>query len=173
MPCSITNDQRSTHSHWTRLLPCGAHRTVLLLCHDSRLSHVFGRGSTIYYCSGGAEWIKCSDSDWLSKSVPFIIRVCTFPNKLFAQLLPGLETGHRWRSVSHLHINRTKNSPKRRQEKQLSALRKHWNRMQVTDRPSPDAPSLTQAIIVQMVYCFRRIELLNICAENSLQCAVR
>ena len=25
--------------------------------------------------------------------------------------------------------------------------------MQVTDRPSPDAPSLTQAIIVQMVYC--------------------
>ena len=24
--------------------------------------------------------------------------------------------------------------------------------MQVTDRPSPDAPSLTQAIIVQMVY---------------------
>ena len=25
--------------------------------------------------------------------------------------------------------------------------------MQVTDRPSPDAPSLTQAIIVQRVYC--------------------
>ena len=25
--------------------------------------------------------------------------------------------------------------------------------VQVTDRPSPDAPSLTQAIIVQMVYC--------------------
>ena len=25
--------------------------------------------------------------------------------------------------------------------------------MQVTDRPSPNAPSLTQAIIVQMVYC--------------------
>ena len=25
--------------------------------------------------------------------------------------------------------------------------------MQVTDRPSPDGPSLTQAIIVQMVYC--------------------
>ena len=49
-------------------------------------------------------------------------------------------------------MNRTQNSPKRRQEKQLSARRKHWNHMQVTDRPSPDAPSLTQAIIVQMVY---------------------
>ena len=50
-------------------------------------------------------------------------------------------------------MNRTQNSPKRRQEKQLSARRKHWNDMQVTDRPSPDAASLTQAIIVQMVYC--------------------
>ena len=49
-------------------------------------------------------------------------------------------------------MNRTQNSPKRRQEKQLSARRKHWNHMQVNDRPSPDAPSLTQAIIVQMVY---------------------
>ena len=49
-------------------------------------------------------------------------------------------------------MNPTQNSPKRRQEKQLSARRKHWNHMQVTDRPSPDAPSLTQAIIVQMVY---------------------
>ena len=51
-------------------------------------------------------------------------------------------------------MNRTQNSPKRRQEKHLSARRKHWNRMQVTDRPSPDAPSLTQAIIVQMVYLY-------------------
>ena len=49
-------------------------------------------------------------------------------------------------------MNRTQNSPKGRQEKQLSARRKHWNHMQVTDRPSPEAPSLTQAIIVQMVY---------------------
>ena len=32
------------------------------------------------------------------------------------------------------------------------ARRKHWNYTLVTDRPSPDAPSLTQAIIVQMVY---------------------
>ena len=48
-------------------------------------------------------------------------------------------------------MNRTQNRPKRRQEKQLSARRKHWYHMQVTDRPSPDAPSLTQAIIVQMV----------------------
>ena len=30
--------------------------------------------------------------------------------------------------------------------------RKHWNHMQVTDRPSPGAPSLTQTIIVNMVY---------------------
>ena len=44
-------------------------------------------------------------------------------------------------------MNRTQNSPKRRQEKQLSARRKHChiNHMQVTDRPSPAAPSLTQA----------------------------
>ena len=49
-------------------------------------------------------------------------------------------------------MNHTQNSPKRRQEKQLCARRKHWNHMQVTDRPRPDAPSLTQTIIVQMVY---------------------
>ena len=49
-------------------------------------------------------------------------------------------------------MNRTQNRPKRRQEKQLSARRKHWYHMQMTDRPSPNAPSLTQAIIVQMVY---------------------
>ena len=39
-------------------------------------------------------------------------------------------------------MTRTQDSPKRRQEKQLSVCRKHWNHMQVTDRPSPDAPSL-------------------------------
>ena len=49
-------------------------------------------------------------------------------------------------------MNHTQNSPKRRKEKQLSARRKHWNHIQVTDRPRPDAPSLTQTIIVQMVY---------------------
>ena len=43
----------------------------------------------------------------------------------------GQRRGIRWRSVSHLHMNRTQNSPKRRQEKQLSARRKHWNHMQV------------------------------------------
>ena len=47
-------------------------------------------------------------------------------------------------------MNHTQNSPKRRQEKHLFARRKHSNRMQATDRP--DAPSLTQTIIVQMVY---------------------
>ena len=51
-------------------------------------------------------------------------------------------------------MNRTQNSPKRRQEKQLSARRKHWNHIQVTDRPSPDAPSLiTLAIVMEMVHC--------------------
>ena len=50
-------------------------------------------------------------------------------------------------------MNHTKNSPKRRQEKQRFARRKHWNHKQVTDRPRPDAPSLTQTIIVQMDYC--------------------
>ena len=51
-------------------------------------------------------------------------------------------------------IKNTQNSPKRTQEKQRFARRKHGNHMQVTDRPRPDAPSLTQTIIVQMVYCF-------------------
>ena len=48
-------------------------------------------------------------------------------------------------------MKNTQNSPKQRQEKQRFS-RKHWNHMQVTDRPRPDAPSLTQTIIVQMVY---------------------
>ena len=38
--------------------------------------------------------------------------------------------------------------------------------MQVTDRPSPDAPSLTQAIIVQMDYSF------EIAAVRSTQAPV-
>ena len=50
-------------------------------------------------------------------------------------------------------MKNTQKSPKQRQEKQRFARRKHWNHMQVTDRPWPDAPSLTQTIIVQMVYC--------------------
>ena len=49
-------------------------------------------------------------------------------------------------------MNHTQISPKRREGKQLFARRKHWNRMQATDRPRTDAPSLTQTIIVQMVY---------------------
>ena len=53
-------------------------------------------------------------------------------------------------------MKNTKNSPKQRQEKQRFAGRKHWNHMQVTDRPRPDAPSLTQTIIVQMVYSTTR-----------------
>ena len=41
IPCSITNDRRPTHSHWTRFSPCTrdwAHRTAFSLRHDSRLS---------------------------------------------------------------------------------------------------------------------------------------
>ena len=51
-------------------------------------------------------------------------------------------------------MNHTQRSPKRRQEKQLSARRKHRSRnhMRMTGRPRPDAPSLTKTIIVQMVY---------------------
>ena len=75
------------------------------------------------------------------------------PNRPFAQLLPGLETGHpvtvgqspaddfgvpnEHKAVFLCLMFRTV----------LSAIH-----MQVSDRPSPDAPSLTQAIIVQMVY---------------------
>ena len=41
--------------------------------------------------------------------------------------------------------------------------------MQVTDRPSPDAPSLTQALIVQMIYCLmiNRQNLLGFQLHNS------
>ena len=50
-------------------------------------------------------------------------------------------------------MNHTQNRSKTETRKQLSASRKHWNHiLQVTDRPRPDAPSLTQTIIVQMVY---------------------
>ena len=81
----------------------------------------------------------------------FLVRTAWF-NRPFAQLLPGLETGHPMtvgqspaydfsvktsRKLFFLSVFRTA----------LSAIH-----MQVTDRPSPDAPSLIQAIIVQMVY---------------------
>ena len=70
-------------------------------------------------------------------------------NKPFAQLLPGLETGHPLtvgRSTSVLPTSRKLFllSPL---ETVLSAIHTY-----VIDQPSPDAPSLTQAIIVQMVY---------------------
>ena len=71
-----------------------------------------------------------------------------------AQLLPGLETGNPVTvgqspaydfSVSDEREAVFFSSPF---PTVLSAIH-----MQVTDRPSPDAPSLTQAKIVQMVYC--------------------
>ena len=73
-------------------------------------------------------------------------------NRPFAQLLSGLERGNRWRSVSHLQMVSV--FPKSRKRFFLSPF---WTvlspiHIQVTDRPSPDAPSLTQAIIVQLVY---------------------
>ena len=40
----------------------------------------------------------------------------------------------------------------RKNKKTAMLLRKHWNHMQVTNEPQPDVPSLTQTIIVQMVY---------------------
>ena len=66
--------------------------------------------------------------------------------------MPGLETGHPvtiGQSPAYDFSVKTSRklfflSPFRTV---LSAIH-----MQVTDRPSPDAPSLTQAIIVQMVY---------------------
>ena len=74
-------------------------------------------------------------------------------NRPFAQLLPGLETGHPV-TVSQSPAYDFSVSDSRKLfllspfRTVLSAIH-----MQVTDRLSPDAPSLTQAIIVQMVYC--------------------
>ena len=60
-------------------------------------------------------------------------------NRPFAQLLPGLETGHPVTvGQSPAHESHTEQS-ETETRKQLSARRKHWNHMQVTDRPSPDA----------------------------------
>ena len=70
----------------------------------------------------------------------------------FAQLLPGLETGHPVTvGQSPAHESHTEQS-ETETRKTAFCSSWHWNHMQVTDRPSPDAPSLTQAIIVQMVY---------------------
>ena len=46
-----------------------------------------------------------------------------------------LQLEFRWSKTDEKH----QNSPKQRQEKQRFARRKHWNHMQVTDRPRPDA----------------------------------
>ena len=75
-------------------------------------------------------------------------------NRPFAQLLPGLETWHPvtvGQSPAYDFSVKTSRklfflSPFRTV---LSAIH-----MQVTDRLSPDAPSLTQGIIVQMVCSF-------------------
>ena len=62
-----------------------------------------------------------------------------------------LELENRWSKPDESHSEQSKTE----RRKQLSARRKHWNhmRLQVKDRPRPDAPSLTQTVIVQMVYC--------------------
>ena len=75
------------------------------------------------------------------------------PNRPFAQLLPGLETGHPV-TVGQSPAYDFSVSDEQKAvflppfRTVLSAIR-----IQVTDQPSPDALSLTQAIIVQMVYC--------------------
>ena len=82
-----------------------------------------------------------------------ITRIDTRHNRPFAQLLPGLETGH------PVTVGQSPaydfSVPTSRKLFFLSPFRTVLSaiHMQVTDRPSPDAPSLTQAIIVQMVYC--------------------
>ena len=65
----------------------------------------------------------------------------------------GWRRGIRWRLVSHLHMISV--FPTSRKLFFSSPFRTVLCtiHVQVTDRPSPDAPSLTQAIIVQMVYC--------------------
>ena len=64
-------------------------------------------------------------------------------------------------------MKNTQNSPKRRQEKQRFARRKHWNHLQVTDRPRPDAPSLTQTI--KRIYWPRNVSSsLSLCISISL-----
>ena len=40
--------------------------------------------------------------------------------------------------------------------------------MQVTDRPSPDAPSLTQAVIVQMVYLQAIVNFCELATINKI-----
>ena len=75
-------------------------------------------------------------------------------NRPFAQLLPGLETGHPV-TVGQSPAYDFSVSNEQKAVFLLSVLTVlSAIHMQVTDRLSPDAPSLTQAIIVQMVYSF-------------------
>ena len=78
-------------------------------------------------------------------------------NRPFAQLWPGLETGHPV-TVGQSPAYDFSVSDEQKVvflvsvSTVLCAIH-----VQVTDRPSPDAPSLTQAIIVQMVYSERNL----------------
>ena len=82
---------------------------------------------------------------------PYLIEVLAC-NRPFAQLLPGLETGHPVTVGQSLAYDFSVKAS--RKLFFLSPFRTVLSaiHVQVTDRPSPDAPSLTQAIIVQMVY---------------------
>ena len=59
-----------------------------------------------------------------------------------------LQLEFKWSKPDEKHPKQSKT------ETRKTAFRssKHWNHMQVTDRPRTDAPSPTQTIIVQMVY---------------------
>ena len=74
-------------------------------------------------------------------------------NRPFAQLLPGFETAGAsgdGRSVTCTWIA-LRTLPNGEKKSSFLLLGNTEIIMQVADRPSPDAPSLTQAIIVQMV----------------------
>ena len=81
------------------------------------------------------------------------LRATFLSNRPFAQLLPGLEMGHPVTVGQSLAYD-FRVFPTSRKLFFLSPFRTVLCaiHVQVTDRPSPDAPSLTQAIIVQMVY---------------------
>ena len=73
-------------------------------------------------------------------------------NRPFAQLLPGLETGHPVTVGQSPAYDFSVTMSRKLFFLSPFRIVLRAIHVQVTDRPSPDAPSLTQAIIVQMVY---------------------
>ena len=112
------------------------------------------------------EYSRIIEYRWTERIFSVVRLAAAALNRPFAQLLPGFETGHPV-TVGQSRAPAYDFSVSDEQKAVfLSPFRTVLSaiHMQVTNRLSPDAPSLTQAIIVQMVYSFSVI-----CTETLRQ----